>query len=191
MCGGAGKSDKQDYIGADIDYVVVVSCINADLLVGISRAQLLLGSEFKARPSHTVITKDELLSVRHHYKDMDGKAVQALIEAQTQDLAGVALNLIPTLSPEEIQDFSRTNLPILQALLRKVVVRLEPDPSEDNKVLMAKLALIVQKMQQQATGNIDPAEPWEGRDQLQDIKLHPTQYDPVFVRQLMLRFVEN
>jgi hypothetical protein len=191
MCGGAGKSDGQDYEGADIDYVAVITRIDAGTLLGVSQSQQVLESEFKARPSHTVITKKELLSANRFYKDMDGKAVQALIEAQEQDLAGIELNAIPKFSLEEIRDFSKANLPVLQALLRKVVARSAPDPSEADKVMMAKIALIVQKMQKQAAGAIDPTEPWEGRDQLQDMKLNPTKYDQVAVRGTMLRFIES
>ena len=190
MCGGAGKADAQTYEGADIDYLVVVNEINPVTLVGLSRSQADLDRQFNAEPSHTIITGDELAHVRHDYLEMDGKAVQAIIEAQAQDIAGIEITAIPRLNSDEIKDFSRANLSVLRALLRKVVVRSELDPDDAQKIHMAKLALIVQKMYMQAVKGAGFSEAWEGRDQLKDIKVNPGNYDKNAIRRVMLSFVE-
>ena len=192
MCGSAGVPRAQNYAGSDIDYLIVVVSVNASSLLHISESLQKLNSTLDNKGSHTVITHRELLSIRQYYKTMDGKAVQAIIEAQECDLAGLMPHMIPKLSPDEIRDFSATNLPVLQALLRKIIVRSDPNICRSDKVLMAKIALIIQKMlNQQVTGDIGLLASTHDREELQSIKLHPERYNYSTIREIMVQFIDN
>ena len=189
MCGGAGKSDFKDYEGSDVDYVVVVSELLPNIILAGANIQVYLRKQYKAKLSQTMITADELANVRTRYLEMDGKAIQAIIEARPEDLAGLSIRQIPKLSSAEIKKFSRANFPILQALLRKTVVRANPRLSKASKVSMAKIALIVQKMHKQSQGGRQYRQRWSGRNQLQDLKILPHTYNDSETRNLLMDYL--
>lgn len=185
VCGGAGRPSAQTYEGSDIDYVVVVSELNPDNLISLAFSQDELAKSHVARPSPTVITSYELANLPKLFLELDGKAVQALIEARGQDTAGIEMSAIPSLSSEQIAQFSRHNFFILQALLRKAVVRSNSEITTDARVTIAKIALIVNKMHSQALG-IDVRKMWEGRSVLEKLKLHPEEFTDQAVREVVV-----
>lgn len=189
MCGGAGKTGLKDYEGSDIDFIVIVSELTPPILESVSVAQSQLQGMYKSRVSQTVLTVRELESIRTKYLTMDGKAVQAVIEAQPEDVAGITMSDIPKLSRSEIKRYSRANLSVLQALLRKTLVRSKAPLTKENKISAAKIALIVQKLYIQSKGHFNSDEIWSGRDKLQDLKLNPEKYTDDVVRQLLLRYL--
>jgi len=188
MCGGAGKPDAQDYASSDIDYLVIVIKLNTETMSGVSSAQEELGTMYAARPSHTVLTYGELLELPKLYLTLDGKAVQAVVEAESQDVAGMSIETLPRLSNDALRAFSTQNLYVLQALLRKTVVRAEPKLSNASKISMSKIALIVQKMHKQAVGD-DTTQVWDGRSDLENLKLHPEEYTDESARALILKLL--
>lgn len=146
---GSGNTKRQLPI-SDIDYIVIVDKFDTRVsgMLGIARFEL--ERRLRLSVSNSVQEFINLVNVDQIILSVDGKIVQALIESEGSDdriRASFPYNL-PEINPNAIQQFSKNNFFILQALLKKCLIRVTPNKSKasEHRHKLIKLCIVALKM---------------------------------------------
>lgn len=183
FCGSIATSDSPT--GSDVDYVVIVSAMDSEIVKAVTEVRSELDAQLAFEVSNTLVAIDEVMHLASVYRHVDGKAVQAIIESDTNKIRMNTSRLqIPQLSQAELFEFSRYNYFTLRMLLVKMLVRAGSPLGVVEKKKMAKVALIMIKMLRQmnfTNSNLD-----DSRNVLLDLKTGDSSYDDVQVRSVLL-----
>lgn len=180
---GSIRNDLHD--AHDVDFVVVVQELTPSVVGGLSKARDTLIAILPVEPSSTVITSDDVTFLPDRFLLLDGKAVQALIEAGTDMVCSKKDLHIPALTQDRMLDFSRQNAAYLRSLLTKHLIRSSQAIHMDDRVKMAKIGLIICKMLAQAS-MLHDADSSGLRSKLMHLKKSPEQFSPHEVRELIV-----
>jgi len=148
MC-GSGDGDTK-HRNSDLDYIVLIDRLNVAVSKSLSRARIDLENKLGVKVSNSVQELRTINSLKKTLIHIDGKVVQALIEANKnpEKVRSTFDYQIPHIEPEYIKLYSKYNFFIIQSLIRKYLIRENPDDGtlEEQRFTLVKLCMIALKM---------------------------------------------
>lgn len=161
LCGSAGSKGGLSE-AQDVDYVVVLKSISAELLKTMAHARQKLSEDFGIEFSNTVALAGQVEKIKDSYKHLDGKLVQAVIESGPGNTRLMHVRP-PKLSKEEVKDFSEHNFNQLKNFLAKLLVRFDGEAGANEKSRILKVSRVLVKMARQSGLTADKTRSLEDR----------------------------